>query len=300
MEIRLGIRDTDRLCRAQTELVASQIKKACPEVTFTRRELAGYIGGSEEDEHWITDVVNAISQGRIDMGVVSMKKLMKAESSVIWNRGINLTAITRRRDARTVLITKKQKTKGGLLRGKSQARETAVLYTSSMDIKERCPYVYADTECLYDNSLDDCLIRLHNDECDGVITQADILRLYKYNHMKDYIYDYIPTSIYVPETGEAMSAVLTSTDADIIDMVSRVSDENAVKCINIESDTIQRLNVRGYMQMTRAMASIEDDVLRVDACIYNHDKSLHRSNSGDVNSPKTVITNLVSDIISKI
>ena len=92
----------------------------------------------------------------------------------------------------------------------------------------------------------------------------------------------------------------TSTDADIIDMVSRVSDENAVKCINIESDTIQRLNVRGYMQMTRAMASIEDDVLRVDACIYNHDKSLHRSNSGDVNSPKTVITNLVSDIISKI
>lgn len=184
MEIRLGIRDTDRLCRAQTELVASQIKKACPEVTFTRRELAGYIGGSEEDEHWITDVVNAISQGRIDMGVVSMKKLMKAESSVIWNRGINLTAITRRRDARTVLITKKQKTKGGLSRGKSQARETAVLYTSSMDIKERCPYVYADTECLYDNSLDDCLIRLHNDECDGVITQADILRLYKYNHMK--------------------------------------------------------------------------------------------------------------------
>jgi porphobilinogen deaminase len=300
MEIRLGIRDTDRLCRAQTELVASQIKKACPEVTFTRRELAGYIGGSEEDEHWITDVVNAISQGRIDMGVVSMKKLMKAESSVIWNRGINLTAITRRRDARTVLITKKQKTKGGLSREKSQARETAVLYTSSMDIKERCPYVYADTECLYDNSLDDCLIRLHNDECDGVITQADILRLYKYNHMKDYIYDYIPTSIYVPETGEAMSAVLTSTDADIIDMVSRVSDENAVKCINIESDTIQRLNVRGYMQMTRAMASIEDDVLRVDACIYNHDKSLHRSNSGDVNSPKTVITNLVSDIISKI
>ena len=164
---------------------------------------------------------------------------MKAESSVIWNRGINLTAITRRRDARTVLITKKQKTKGGLSREKSQARETAVLYTSSMDIKERCPYVYADTECLYDNSLDDCLIRLHNDECDGVITQADILRLYKYNHMKDYIYDYIPTSIYVPETGEAMSAVLTSTDADIIDMVSRVSDENAVKCINIESDTIQ-------------------------------------------------------------
>ena len=300
MEIRLGIRDTDRLCRAQTELVASQIKKACPEVTFTRRELAGYIGGSEEDEHWITDVVNAISQGRIDMGVVSMKKLMKAESSVIWNRGINLTAITRRRDARTVLITKKQKTKGGLSRGKSQARETAVLYTSSMDIKERCPYVYADTECLYDNSLDDCLIRLHNDECDGVITQADILRLYKYNHMKDYIYDYIPTRIYVPQTGEAMSAVLTSTDSAIIAMVSRVSDENAVKCINIESDTIQRLNVRGYMQMTRAMASIEDDVLRVDACIYNHDKSLHRSNSGDVNSPKTVITNLVSDIISKI
>ena len=108
MEIRLGIRDTDRLCRAQTELVASQIKKACPEVTFTRRELAGYIGGSEEDEHWITDVVNAISQGRIDMGVVSMKKLMKAESSVIWNRGINLTAITRRRDARTVLITRQK------------------------------------------------------------------------------------------------------------------------------------------------------------------------------------------------
>ena len=167
---------TDRAC-------GKPDKKACPEVTFTRRELAGYIGGSEEDEHWITDVVNAISQGRIDMGVVSMKKLMKAESSVIWNRGINLTAITRRRDARTVLITK-NKDKGGLSREKGQARETAVLYTSSMDIKERCPYVYADTECLYDNSLDDCLIRLHNDECDGVITQADILRLYKYNHMR--------------------------------------------------------------------------------------------------------------------
>ena len=106
--------------------------------------------------------------------------------------------------------------------------------------------------------------------------------------------------IYIPKTGEAVSAVLTSSSLDIVNAVSCISDNNSLKCIDIESSVIHELMMYGYIQEARAIASIEKDCLTINACIYSHDKSLRMSRSGKLSDSEEIMKKLVSGITGKI
>ena len=108
------------------------------------------------------------------------------------------------------------------------------------------------------------------------------------------------TDIYIPKTGEAVSAVLTSSSLDIVNAVSCISDNNSLKCIDIESSVIHDLMMYGYIQEARAIASIEKDCLTINACIYSHDKSLRMSRSGKLSDSEEIMKKLVSGITGKI
>lgn len=302
MQIRVGINedDMDVLCRTETELIMSYIKRKNPDVTFKKYNIRKKKQCNQCDS-WIGAVSDAIAEGAIDMGITDMKRLMGSDTSYVWNRGVNLSAITKRRDARIVLITKKHRSKNSIVAGRQKnIKKEAVLYTSSKDLEKHCSDIYADTECIYASDFKECMDKLSDESCDGVIAHADIVRLYRYNHMRGYVYDYVPTDIYIPETGEAMSAVLTSSSVDIVNAASGISDNNASKCIDIESSVIQNLMSYGYIQEARAIASIDNDRLTINACIYSHDKSLRMSRNGSIYNSAEVMQKLVSGILGKI
>lgn len=302
MQIRVGIKEDDKdvICRAQTELIMSQLKRKNTDITFKKYSIKQEERCNQSDS-WLDAVSCAIADGVIDMGITDMKRLMESDTAYIWNRGVNLSAITKRRDARIVLITRKHRTKNSMITGKQKNnKKKAVLYTSSEDLKRHCSDIYADTECVYVSDLKECMEGLSHDFCDGVIAHADIVRLHRYNHIRGYAYDYIPSDIYIPKTGEAVSAVLTSSSLDIVNAVSCISDNNSLKCIDIESSVIHDLMMYGYIQEARAIASIEKDCLTINACIYSHDKSLRMSRSGKLSDSEEIMKKLVSGITGKI
>ena len=266
MQIRVGIKEDDKyvICRAETELIMSQLKRKNTDITFKKYSIKQEERCNQSNS-WLDAVSCAIADGVIDMGITDMKRLMESDTAYIWNRGVNLSAITKRRDARIVLITRKHRTKNSMITGKQKNnKKKAVLYTSSEDLKRHCSDIYADTECVYVSDLKECM------------------------------------DIYIPKTGEAVSAVLTSSSLDIVNAVSCISDNNSLKCIDIESSVIHDLMMYGYIQEARAIASIEKDCLTINACIYSHDKSLRMSRSGKLSDSEEIMKKLVSGITGKI
>ena len=302
MKLRVGIRDTDEdiYSRTETELIISQIKKNNKEAAFVKKIIDRLDKADNPDGLWAVDVAQAISDGIIDIGIVSVKELMEINNTYIWKKGVKLSAITKRRDARIVLITKKHRNTNKISHRKNNNNnKETILYTSSKDVEKKCQYIYADTRCIYEEGLTACIERLTAGECDGVLAQADELRMYKYNHNKEFIYDYIPTDIYIPKTGTAMSAVLTAKKQELEDIAGKVQDEMAAACIEMEGEVIHKLNSSGYIQEARAISSIEGNVFKIDACVYNHGRSLRMNRSGDIGDKDIIMQSLVSDMLSK-
>lgn len=121
MQIRVGIKEDDKdvICRAETELIMSQLKRKNTDITFKKYSIKQKERCNQSDP-WLDAVSCAIADGVIDMGITDMKRLMESDTAYIWNRGVNLSAITKRRDARIVLITRKHRTKNSIITGKQK------------------------------------------------------------------------------------------------------------------------------------------------------------------------------------
>lgn len=122
MRLRVGICNNE-IINAQTELVISHIKKVHKDVSFTKFDIGGGrhfntsgIAGVPENVlcnmndvvPWSVAVSDAISAGYIDVGVTGLNELFANDMSEILKQGVTLSAITKRRDTRAVLITKKK------------------------------------------------------------------------------------------------------------------------------------------------------------------------------------------------
>ena len=123
MRLRVGICNNE-IINAQTELVISHIKKVHKDVSFTKFDIGGGrhfntsgIAGVPENVlcnmndvvPWSVAVSDAISAGYIDVGVTGLNELFANDMSEILKQGVTLSAITKRRDTRAVLITKKKR-----------------------------------------------------------------------------------------------------------------------------------------------------------------------------------------------
>lgn len=96
MQIRVGIKEDDKdvICRAETELIMSQLKRKNGDITFKKYSIKQKERCNQSDP-WLDAVSCAIADGVIDMGITDMKRLMESDTAYIWNRGVNLSAITK-------------------------------------------------------------------------------------------------------------------------------------------------------------------------------------------------------------
>ena len=175
MRLRVGICNNE-IINAQTELVISHIKKVHKDVSFTKFDIGGGrhfntsgIAGVPENVlcnmndvvPWSVAVSDAISAGYIDVGVTGLNELFANDMSEILKQGVTLSAITKRRDTRAVLITKKK-------RRSADTDNKVKLYTDNYDKLKRCRYIYDNTGCQLLDTIEDCIDMLMENECDGV------------------------------------------------------------------------------------------------------------------------------------
>ena len=167
---------------------------------------------------WSVAVSDAISAGYIDVGVTGLNELFANDMSEILKQGVTLSAITKRRDTRAVLITKKK-------RRSADTDNKVKLYTDNYDKLKRCRYIYDNTGCQLLDTIEDCIDMLMENECDGVFAGSDNIRMLRLNHIRGCDYNYVENNIYIPDTGEAVSAILTADDEEICSIIGKASDE---------------------------------------------------------------------------
>ena len=83
------------ICRAETELIMSQLKRKNTDITFKKYSIKREERCNQSNS-WLDAVSCAIADGVIDMGITDMKRLMESDTAYIWNRGVNLSAITKK------------------------------------------------------------------------------------------------------------------------------------------------------------------------------------------------------------
>lgn len=76
MQIRVGIKEDDKdvICRAETELIMSQLKRKNTDITFKKYSIKQEERCNQSNS-WLDAVSCAIADGVIDMGITDMKRL---------------------------------------------------------------------------------------------------------------------------------------------------------------------------------------------------------------------------------
>ena len=204
MRLRVGICNNE-IINAQTELVISHIKKVHKDVSFTKFDIGGGrhfntsgIAGVPENVlcnmndvvPWSVAVSDAISAGYIDVGVTGLNELFANDMSEILKQGVTLSAITKRRDTRAVLITKKK-------RRSADTDNKVKLYTDNYDKLKRCRYIYDNTSCQLLDTIEDCIdMLMENEEAfklsyiENALTSNQVLSKLATNNPKD-IYGFV-------------------------------------------------------------------------------------------------------------
>lgn len=307
MRLRVGICNNE-IINAQTELVISHIKKVHNDISFTKVNIdsgrsfntSGMTGVSEnvlynmkEVMPWAVAVSEAISAGYIDVGVTGLNELFTNDMSEILKSGVALSAITKRRDTRAVLITKKK-------HKAANADNKVKLCTDSYDKFKRCRYIYDNTECVLLDTIEDCIDMLMENECDGVFAGSDNVRMLRLNHIRGCEYNYVENNVYIPDTGEAVSAILTADDEEICSVMQKASDEQTIKIIDIESTLIGRIKSYGMVDDAKVIVSFNGKNADIAANIYRGDKSFRCEVKGEEVYIERMMDKLVRQILHKL
>lgn len=307
MRLRVGICNNE-IINAQTELVISHIKKVHKDVSFTKFDIGGGrhfntsgIAGVPENVlcnmndvvPWSVAVSDAISAGYIDAGVTGLNELFANDMSEILKQGVTLSAITKRRDTRAVLITKKK-------RRSADTDNKVKLYTDNYDKLKRCRYIYDNTSCQLLDTIEDCIDMLMENECDGVFAGSDNIRMLRLNHIRGCDYNYVENNIYIPDTGEAVSAILTADDEEICSIIGKASDEQTIKIIDIESALIGRIKSYGMVDDAKVIVSFNGKNAVIAANIYRGDKSFRCEVKGEDVYIERMMDKLVRQILHKL
>ena len=246
MRLRVGICNNE-IINAQTELVISHIKKVHKDVSFTKFDIGGGrhfntsgIAGVPENVlcnmndvvPWSVAVSDAISAGYIDVGVTGLNELFANDMSETLKQGVTLSAITKRRDTRAVLTTKKERR--------------------------------------------------------------------RLNHIRGCDYNYVENNIYIPDTGEAVSAILTADDKEICSIIGKASDEQTIKIIDIESALIGRIKSYGMVDDAKVIVSFNGKNAVIAANIYRGDKSFRCEVKGEDVYIERMMDKLVRQILHKL
>ena len=141
---------------------------------------------------------------------------------------------------------------------------------------------------------------LMENECDGVFAGSDNIRMLRLNHIRGCDYNYVENNIYIPDTGEAVSAILTADDEEICSIIGNASDEQTIKIIDIESALIGRIKSYGMVDDAKVIVSFNGKNAVIAANIYRGDKSFRCEVKGEDVYIERMMDKLVRQILHKL
>ena len=137
-------------------------------------------------------------------------------------------------------------------------------------------------------------------ECDCEFAGGYNIRVVMRKHIGGCVSKYVLNNIYIPDTGEAVSAILTADDEEICSIIGKASDEQTIKIIDIESALIGRIKSYGMVDDAKVIVSFNGKNAVIAANIYRGDKSFRCEVKGEDVYIERMMDKLVRQILHKL
>lgn len=263
-EIIVGSRGS-RLALIQSELVISELKKHYPQIDFKIKKIKT-IGDKILDKTlnkiggkglFVKEIETALLKGEIDMAVHSMKDVPSE-----FPKGLQISAITKRKDVRDILITKEGNSFNELKQG-------AKIGTSSLRREAQLRGLRKDLNIVpIRGNVETRINKIKEMDLDGVIlAAAGLIRL----GLEDRISESFSPYDIVPAVGQGALGIETREDDSLIkEMVSKINDDSTSLAVKGERRFMTILN-GGCHVPVGGFAYIEDEKLKMIGMVSSID-----------------------------
>lgn len=260
----LGTRGS-KLALHQSQWVATQVMRVAPEVTVTLKQIRtsgdkildvplAKIGGKGL---FVKEIEDALLEGEIDFAVHSMKDVPTA-----LPKGLAITCVPEREDARDVLITRDGRTFAALPHG-------ARIGTSSLRRQAQLLEHRPDCQILMlRGNLDTRIRKLREGAYDAIVLAAAGLRRLGW---ADQVTEYLPIELCLPAIGQgALGIESRQDDALVAEILSRLEDAPTRVAVTAERALLHRLE-GGCQVPIAAHAVVQDRRVHLRALVASVD-----------------------------
>lgn len=195
---------------------------------------------------FITEFEEALANEKIDLAIHSAKDMPMELAD-----GLVIAGALSRADIRDVLVTRKG------------ALENMVIGTGSLRRQFQLRAICPDAQCIsIRGNVPTRLQKVRDGECDGVILAAAGLERLGLLEEPDFDYRYFSQEEMVPAGGQGIIAIESRRDEDIINLVSSISDRNAMLELETERRILELLEA-GCHEAIGVISKIENTQIAI-------------------------------------
>lgn len=265
--INIGSRKSE-LAIAQTNIVINKLKKHFSNYEFRIIKITT-IGDRILDKPlisfggkgvFISEFEDALVNDKIDIAVHSAKDM-----PIDIPKGLKIIAAPEREDPRDVLITLKDNnlnSKDKIIIGTSSLRRQLQI-SKLIENKVQCKNIRGN--------INTRLIKLENEEYDGVILAAAGIKRLSIDKSDKYNFKYMECKSFVPAGGQGIIAVEGKENSFISNIISAITDKNTMINLETEREVLRLLNA-GCHEPIGVYSYIEQNKIHINAIYKNKEK----------------------------
>ncbi|MGN0329073.1 MAG: hypothetical protein ACI4D4_08835 [Lachnospira sp.] len=274
---------TKKLTAAKCDLIIRFLRKKNKNINIKKQILK-----KDELLPETESLLRGLAIQEYNIAFIDLDKLYKCiNNGVAIPHNVNIATLIKRRDPRFVLIKKKRK---------NDILEGALIYTVSEDDASQFCHLYDNVRCMVEKSVNRCFKKLIADECDAILVPGDDVKIMKREKVKGLRYNYLDCKTFIPATGTASTAILTSDNELIGFLRDNYEDEDAKKCFDIENEITKRVNNLEFVDSCRVHAEIERDVVKVSVYAFNDKKHFRYEEKEKINNINLLMHRLVEEV----
>lgn len=195
---------------------------------------------------FINEFEEALLEGEIDLAIHSAKDMPMELTD-----GLVIAGALKRADVRDVLVTKKE------------VSENMVIGTGSLRRQFQLKAIYPRVQCIsIRGNVPTRLQKVRDGECDGVVLAAAGLERLGLLEEPDFQYRFFSSKEMIPAGGQGIIAIESRMEDEITDLVSRISNQNAMLELETERKILQLLEA-GCHEAIGVISKVENEQIAI-------------------------------------
>ena len=287
--IKIGTRKS-KLAMVQTEMVVKAIKKAEPDIeielvpmtTMGDKVLDKPLESFGGKGAFISEFEDAMTTGKIDMAVHSAKDM-----PISLPEGLSILAVSLREDPRDVLVTRKN----------CPLPEHGIVGTSSLRRQIQIEKLYPVLTKNLRGNVGTRLLKLQNQEYDGIILAAAGLKRLDLLRDQEYDFGYLDADSFIPAAGQGIIAIEGREDQTLQTMLQFLNHTESMYCLETEREVLKLLNA-GCSEPVGVYSDIDKDRITLRILYKYKDKVIRVKETGAIEERFLLAQKLVNDIVN--